>query len=148
MKRMACLVILPLLLAACALEDPLARVVRVIDGDSLIVVTGGREEEIRLAGINAPEFAAPCEAERRLARAARAHLDALVGASPVVALRSPTIWWWRRDRYGRLVAHVRATSPHHQGLSGPDFGAVMVKAGHARYWWSFMPKPSWCGDGP
>ena len=138
-----------ILLAACAPEyfprgEMPARVVRVIDGDSLMVTLDGRQEEVRLAGINAPEFAASCEAERRLARAARARLEALTAASPVVVLRPTLPWMWRRDAYRRLLARVRATSPAHPGLSGPDLGAVMVTGGHARHWWPFTPKPTWC----
>ena len=144
-----------ILLAACAPEyfprgEMPARVVRVIDGDSLIVTVDGRREKVRLAGIDTPEFTAPCEAERRLARAARARLEALTAASPVVVLRPTLPYVWRRDSYGRLLARVRATSsahpgPAHPGLSGPDLGAVMVKSGHARHWWPFTPKPTWCG---
>lgn len=137
-------------LTACAPEyiphgEMTARVVRVIDGDTLIISLEGRREKVRLAGIDTPESAAPCEAERRLARAARARLEALTAASPVVTLRPTLPRVWRRDAYGRLLARVRATSPAHPGLSGPDLGAVMVTGGHARHWWPFTPKPTWCG---
>ena len=131
--------------AACTPEDPLARVNHVIDGDTLIVTVDGRQDRVRLAGINAPEIKAACPEEVARGLAAKARMEGLVRASPVVALRSPTIWWWRRDKYGRLVAHVRATSPGHPGLSGPDFSAAMVKEGHAHWWWPFTRKPTWCG---
>ena len=145
MKRaFACFVMLTLV-TACTPDDIPARVDHVIDGDTLIVTVGGRQDRVRLANINAPEIRAACREEAQRGHAAKTHMEGLVRASPVVALRSPTIWWWRRDKYQRLVAHVRATSPHHPGLSGPDFSAAMVKAGHARHWWPFMPKPSWCG---
>jgi micrococcal nuclease len=56
-----------------------ARLVEVIDGDTLRVrarIWLGQEIEtaVRLAGVNAPELAGKCDAERRLARAARASL--------------------------------------------------------------------------
>ena len=141
--------ILLVALTACAPEyiprgEMTARVVRVIDGDSLLVTVDGRREEVRLAGIDTPELKAPCEAERRLARAARARLEALTAASPNVVLRPTVPRVWRRDRHGRLLARVRATSPAHPGLSGPDLGTVMVTGGHARHWWPFTPKPTWC----
>ena len=122
-----------------------ARVDHVIDGDTLIVTIGDRQERIRLSRINAPEIKAACPEEARRGLGAKAYMERLVRASPIVALRSPTIWWWRRDNYGRLVAEVRATSPAHPGQGGPDLGAVMVRAGHARWWWPFTPKPTWCG---
>ena len=148
--------ILLVALTACAPEyiphgEMPARVVRVIDGDTLIVTVDGRREKVRLAGIDTPEFAAPCETERQLARAARARLEALTAASPVIVLRPTVPYLWRRDKYGRLLARVRATSSAHSGLahpglSGPDLGTVMIRSGHARHWWPFTGKPNWCGD--
>lgn len=133
------------LLAACTPDDIPARVDHVVDGDTLIVTINNRQDRVRLSRINAPEIKAPCREEMMRGIGARTYMEGLVKASPVVALRSPTVWWWRRDAYGRLVADVRATSPDHPGLSGPDLGAVMVRAGHARWWWPFTRKPTWCG---
>lgn len=65
-----------------------ARVVKVIDGDSLIVQVGlwfGQSviEHIRIAGIDAPEMKGRCPSEIEAARAARQYLAGLVGGGAV-----------------------------------------------------------------
>lgn len=88
---------------------------RVVDGDTLVL--GGRE--VRLAGIDAPEYrqscdragiAWPCGAE------AAAALRRLVGAGPVRCEGR------RNDRYGRLLARCAAAE---------DLGARLVREGLA-----------------
>lgn len=93
-----------LIVALCALFGPPlgvradtweGRVVRVIDGDTLVALgSGNREERVRLAGIDCPE--------RKQAYGTRAKeaLLARVGGKPV------SVQWWKRDRYGRVVGKV------------------------------------------
>ena len=95
------------------------RVQRVTDGDTIVVVLGGREERVRLVGISAPERGV-CGA-----RGAARHLEALVAGRGIVLVRDgiqPA-----RDRNGRLLAYAESTS-------GRDAGAEMIRAGwaHAR----------------
>jgi micrococcal nuclease len=85
-------------------EPSTARVVRVVDGDTLVVRAGGRDVTIRLLGIDTPEtHRGPVEcggvaASRHLARLAPA------GSSvrPVTDPGSGDT----RDRYWRLLAYV------------------------------------------
>lgn len=101
--------------AACeAPERDTARVMRVLDGDSLIVrLAGGEDVEVRLFGIDAPEYRQPWSGKSRQA------LRRLVGDRPV-RLEIRTV-----DQYGRSVAVVRRVPDE------LDLGREMVRLGHA-----------------
>ena len=113
-----------------------ADVIRVVDGDTLalrariwigidIVVSA------RIRGIDAPELRGRCEAEKAAAEAARAHLEALVGASGVRLLRI------ENDKYaGRVVADVVTDD-------GTALGPAMLAAGLARPYDGSTRAP-WC----
>jgi endonuclease YncB( thermonuclease family) len=90
--------------------------VRVIDGDS-IVVAG---TEIRIFGIDAPEYRQACFRGGRPWRCGIAATDMM---RSLVAGREIRCRAREQDRYGRTVAICYA--------GGLDLGAAMVKAGHA-----------------
>src|SRR4051794_17921982 len=81
-----------------------ARVVRAVDGDTLVVRTdGGDVERVRLIGVDTPEDVKPgvpvqCYSRRAAAFTARR----LTGRRVVLHVGRE-----RRDRYGRLLAYVR-----------------------------------------
>jgi len=101
--------------AACeAPERDTARVVRVLDGDSLIVrPAAGGDIEVRLFGIDAPEYRQPWSDKSRQA------LKRLVRDRPV-RLDVRTV-----DQYGRSVAVLRRMPDE------LDLGREMVRLGHA-----------------
>ncbi len=70
------------------------RVCKVKDGDSLVVATGGGKREIRLYGIDAPEYGQPGGREARL------------WLKKNVAGKLVHVRVMNRDRYGRLVAII------------------------------------------
>jgi micrococcal nuclease len=76
-----------------------ASLVRVIDGDTIVVSLGGTSERVRLIGIDTPERGA-C-----FFRQSTAHLTRLLGRGPI-SLR-PDVR--DRDRYGRLLRYVSAS---------------------------------------
>lgn len=76
-----------------------ARVVYVLDGDTLILAD---RRHVRLIGINAPELGKDGAPDQPLSRAARAALEQLVGGKTVEL----TLGHETHDRYGRLLAHV------------------------------------------
>jgi len=76
-----------------------ARVVRVIDGDTLVARVDGEARRVRLIGIDTPERG-ECGYD-----AAGDRLRALVGERRVELEADPT--QDREDRYGRLLAYVR-----------------------------------------
>jgi micrococcal nuclease len=97
-----------LLLAACAqaatsASDGRATVASVIDGDTIVVDIGGRDEHVRLLGIDTPETHKPdtpveCFGPEAAARMA----DLLPQGTRVRLMRDIEA----RDRYGRLLAYV------------------------------------------
>jgi endonuclease YncB( thermonuclease family) len=90
---------------------------RVIDGDSFRM--DGRE--IRLAGIDAPEYRQTCQAEGGqpwpCGKEARAALEGLVAAPSLRCTREA------EDRYGRALAHCRTAAG--------DVGREMARLGWA-----------------
>lgn len=93
-----------------------ARVLRIVDGDTLHVELGGKDETVRLYGINATERGQPCsdEATQRLRELAGHDVRLLPDARD-------------RDRYGRLLRYVYSPS----GLS---VDAELVDEGLAHAW--------------
>lgn len=81
-----------------------ARVLEVIDGDTLrVALAGGVSERVRLIGLDAPELVGPERGEEPYAAAAADFLGQLSPPGSVVRLvpgEEP------RDRHGRLLAHV------------------------------------------
>ncbi|HSD80155.1 MAG TPA: thermonuclease family protein [Solirubrobacteraceae bacterium] len=99
-----------------------AGVLRVVDGDTIVVALGGRSERVRYIGIDTPESAKPgapvqCFGER----AARAN-ERLVGHGRVRLVRDVQ----ERDRYGRLLAYV------YRAGDGLLVNARLVRDGYAR----------------
>jgi endonuclease YncB( thermonuclease family) len=99
-----------------AIERDVTGVAEAIDGDSLRV--GG--VEVRLIGIDAPEFAQTCIVggrESPCGREARSHLRRLAGGGLVTCVGA------ERDRYGRMLGRCR--------VRGIDINAAMVRDGYA-----------------
>ncbi|WP_338431967.1 thermonuclease family protein [Synechococcus elongatus] len=93
MKVWLGVVLLWLLVPAPALAQT---VVRVTDGDTIVVNIQGEQERIRLACIDAPEMR-----QIPFGRASRDRLKQLTPVGSVVRLRT-----FNRDRFGRLIAEV------------------------------------------
>jgi micrococcal nuclease len=92
-------------------------VARVVDGDTVHVNVGGRDEKVRLIGIDTPEVG-QCGAAKATAlarRIAQGRAVTLVGDATQAT----------RDRYGRLLAYVWIQK-------GPDLGYQQLARGYAR----------------
>lgn len=101
-------------------DDDLGRVVRVLDGDSIIVKVNRESLEVRVYGIDCPEYDQPYgdparKMTQRLTRgrAVRLHPRAV-------------------DRYGRLVARVE--------LPKGDLSLMLLEAGLAWWYQRFAPE--------
>jgi endonuclease YncB( thermonuclease family) len=97
-----------------------ASVVRVVDGDTIEVRFGGRDEDVRLIGVDTPETVKPdtpvqCFGER----ASHFTKRSLTGKRVRLVFGVE-----RRDVYGRLLAYVY--------LDGRFFNPTLVRRGLAR----------------
>jgi micrococcal nuclease len=104
-------VLLALLVAGCARagsgegegEAGGAEMVRVVDGDTIVVRLGGTEERVRLLGIDTPESVDPRSPVECFGKEAAAHTASLLPpGTPVRLVRDVEA----RDRYERLLAYV------------------------------------------
>jgi len=77
-------------------------VTRVVDGDTIRVLAGGRTERVRYIGIDTPESVKPGSPVECFAKRASAYNARLVGGERVRLVYDAE----RRDRYGRLLAYV------------------------------------------
>jgi micrococcal nuclease len=97
------------------------RVLRVVDGDTILVRMDGRRERVRYIGIDTPESVAPGRPVECYGPAAARENARLVGGSTVTLSTDEE----QRDRYGRLLAYVRRTS------DGLFVNAALVRDGFA-----------------
>jgi micrococcal nuclease len=80
-----------------------ATVERVVDGDTLVAGVDGVRERIRLLRIDAPELGRDGTPAACLAERASSHLAALLPTGAEVHVATDVE---KRDRFGRLLAHV------------------------------------------
>lgn len=79
------------------------RVTRVVDGDTVRVRVRGREEPVRLIGVDTPESVKPGSPVECFGKAAAAFTRRALAGRRVRLVRDVE----ERDRYGRLLAYVR-----------------------------------------
>jgi endonuclease YncB( thermonuclease family) len=100
---------------------PAARVVRVVDGDTIVARAGATHVTVRLLGIDTPEtHGGPVECG---GRAASRHLVRIAPRGTRVRLVTDPRSGDTRDRYGRLLAYADSTSG--------DLGERQLRAGLA-----------------
>ena len=96
-----------------------ARVLRIVDGDTILVLLDGREERVRYIGVDTPETVAPDRPVECFGTEASAANARLVEGQTVRLERDVS----ERDRFGRLLRYVYA---------GDVFvNAELVRAGFA-----------------
>jgi micrococcal nuclease len=99
-----------------------ATVVRVVDGDTVVVEVGGTEESVRLIGIDTPESVARDRPNECFGAEASARLSSLLPAGTAVVLTRDVE---PRDLYDRLLAYVQRSS------DGLFLNAAQVADGYA-----------------
>lgn len=106
--------------------DGSATVTHVVDGDTIDVVIGGREERVRLIGIDTPETKKPNTPIQCYGPEASAFTTALLPLGSTVRIERDVVG---RDDYGRLLGYV-----HLIGDDGADtfVNLVIVEQGYAR----------------
>ncbi|HSF03744.1 MAG TPA: thermonuclease family protein [Solirubrobacterales bacterium] len=137
MSKKAAIVVLALAVATgCGSEDDgdkalgnaaSARVLRVIDGDTIEVSVDGSEEDVRYIGVDTPETVKPGAPVECYGPQASAANHRLVEGRTVRLVFDRE----RRDAYGRLLAYVYARAREEAGK--PLFvNAALVRGGYAR----------------
>ena len=106
-----------------------AIVTRVIDGDTIDVVIDGRDDRVRLTGIDTPEIAheafdgRPANDAECYGEAAHAYTRSLLPDGTAVRLERDVV---ARDDYGRLLAYV------HRASDGIFVNYEIVRQGYAQ----------------
>jgi micrococcal nuclease len=103
-------------------SSSVARVVRVVDGDTIVASVGGREERVRYIGMDTPEDVKPGTPVQCYSLKAAAENRRLVAGRRVRLVQDAEA----RDRYGRLLAYVYRQS------DGLFVNEELVRLGYAR----------------
>lgn len=108
--------------APSATVDGQATLARVVDGDTIVARIAGRDERVRLIGIDTPESVKPASPVECFGKEASRHLASLLPAGTAVRLVGDAE---PRDRYGRLLAYV------YRQADGLFVNAAMARDGFA-----------------
>jgi micrococcal nuclease len=121
-------VLIPILLAVAGYvattsggDESAARVTRVVDGDTIHVSEGGRDETVRYIGVDTPESVKPGTPVQCFAKRASAYNERLIDGERVRLVLDAE----HRDRYGRLLAYV------YRARDGLFVNAALVRGGYA-----------------
>lgn len=103
-------------------EDNLHKVIRVIDGDTIIADVNGKKERIRLIGINTPETVDPRKPVECFGAEASNRAKKILN-NKKVRLEADNLVS-ERDKYGRLLRYVFLED-------GSNFNKMMIADGYA-----------------
>ena len=90
------------LLVPIAISQNFYLCTRVIDGDTIIVNIDGKEERVRLIGVDTPETVHPSKPVEYFGKEASEFTKRMVEGKRVRL----EFDWQRRDKYGRLLAYI------------------------------------------
>lgn len=111
------------------LEEHEAEVIRVIDGDTIIVKTDeGVEERVRLLLIDTPESVHPTEPEQLFGKESSDYAKEIIKEGDVVTLEVGNP---ERDHYDRLLAYV--------WIDDVNLNQLMIENGYARVGYIYEP---------
>ena len=90
-------------------NDGTATILQVVDGDTIDVRIGGRDERVRLIGIDTPETKKPNSPIECYGPEASAFTASLLPVGSVVRIERDVVG---RDDYGRLLGYVHLLTDH------------------------------------
>lgn len=105
-----------------AQEQPTYKVLSVTDGDTLHVLIDGKDETVRLIGVDTPETVDPKKPVQCYGPEASSHTKELLQGKQVTLEADPT--QGDRDKYGRLLRYVY--------LEGENINQELLLDGYAR----------------
>ena len=114
---------------ATAKEGETAKILRIIDGDTLEVQIGTKKEKVRIIGIDTPEIVDTRTGVQCFGKEASSKLKALIGGKTVSLVANPAE---DKDIYKRLLRYVE--------VNGKDIGASIIADGYA-YSYRKYPHP-------
>jgi len=120
--------------------DGVATVIDVIDGDTIDVRIGGREERVRLIGVDTPETRKPNSPIECYGPEASAFTSALLPVGTRVLIERDTVG---RDDYGRLLGYVHLVDA--DGRPTTFVNLEIVRTGYATPL-SIEPNSTFAGD--
>ncbi len=89
--------------SSAAKVEPNAQVVRIVDGDTMVVRVGRTDERLRLIGINTPESVDPNRPVMCFGKEASQHLKSLTPVGTSIRIERDVE---PRDKFGRLLGYV------------------------------------------
>lgn len=117
-----------------------SQVIRVVDGDTIVVALNHKPETVRLLGINTPETVAPNRSVQCFGPEASARAKELLTDKIVRLETDPS--QDNRDKYKRLLRFVFLENPllHKEGAGGGlNVNESLVRDGYAREYTYKMP---------
>jgi len=118
-KTYATGIFLLLLLGSLASGQDFHLCTRVIDGDTIVVAINGKEERVRLIGVDTPETVHPSKPVEYFGKEASEFTKCMVEGKRIRLEYD----WQKRDKYGRLLAYVYL-------LDGTFLNAEIIKQGY------------------
>ncbi len=101
-----------------------AKLIRVVDGDTLLVSLDGKRERVRLIGIDSPESVKPESPVECYGEEAKAYLTSLLPRGSQIFLQYDRTQG-KRDRFGRILAYVFTRD-------GENIAEEILRNGYAR----------------
>lgn len=100
-----------------------ARVVKVVDGDTITVLLGDKKEKVRIIGVNTPETVDPRRGVQCFGKEASAFTKKSLSGQKILLEADPT--QSDRDKYNRLLRFVWIND------GKTDFGERLISEGYA-----------------
>ncbi len=100
-------------------------VLKIVDGDTIDVLYQGKEERLRIKGINTPETKDPRYPVQCFGKEASAKAKEILEGKNIMLETDGS-----RGKYGRLLAYLRL-------LNGKDYGEKMIREGYAWHYRSY-----------
>lgn len=101
-----------------------AKLIRIVDGDTLLVELKGRRERLRLIGIDSPESVKPESPVECYGEESKAYLKSILPEGSDITLEYDETQG-ERDRFGRILAYVFTND-------GKNLAEEMLRNGYAR----------------